>query len=452
MLPPSFDPFVKATPFCVMARAALESLFAPQRLDDLFARTAQKQYTRELLFSQLVQLMTAVVLRQQPSVYAAYRNKVTDITVSDQAVYDKLDHLELGVSAALVRDSAQHLAPVIDALAARAPSWVDGYRVKILDGNAPAATQRRLTELRNLWDAPLPGKALVALDQRTGLVTDVFLTPDGHAQERTLLDHVLATVECADLWIADRNFCTLAFLFGLGDAGAAFVIRQHGNLEGRLIGTRRLVARSETGAVHEQELEVEFRGQRRTWRRVTVELDRPTRDGDREVHILTDLPLGTAGAVAVAELYRRRWTIETLFQEVTVSLRCEVHTLAYPRAALFALCLALVASNAVALIRASVRCAHGARAEEELSVYYVALEIGQAHRGMMVALPAESWVLVREIAADELAVLFRALADGIDLTRYRKVTRGPKKPPPERAAYNNGGHVSTHKLLQRRNN
>jgi len=93
MLAAAFEPFVKAAPFCVMARATLESLCCPARLDELFATTAQKQYPRELLFSQLVELMTTVVLQQQPSVLAAYRKGVGNITVSDQSVYNKLDGL-----------------------------------------------------------------------------------------------------------------------------------------------------------------------------------------------------------------------------------------------------------------------------------------------------------------------------------------------------------------------
>ena len=51
-----FAPFVKERPICVMARAVLERLLDAQRLDDLFARTAERQYTRELLFSSLVHL------------------------------------------------------------------------------------------------------------------------------------------------------------------------------------------------------------------------------------------------------------------------------------------------------------------------------------------------------------------------------------------------------------
>ena len=59
-----FDPFVQERPICVMARAVLERLLDTQRIDDLFAHTAQKQYTRDLLFSSLVQLMSEVVHRR----------------------------------------------------------------------------------------------------------------------------------------------------------------------------------------------------------------------------------------------------------------------------------------------------------------------------------------------------------------------------------------------------
>jgi IS4 transposase len=449
MLPDAFQPFLKDAPFCVMTRATLESLFAGERLDELFRSTAQRQYTRELLFSQLVELMTTVVLQQQPSVLAASRNGIGQITVSDQSVYNKLDGMELGVSAALVRDSAARLAPVIDELDARHASWLPGYRVRILDGNHLSATERRPVELRDAWDSPLPGKVLAVLDQQTGLATDVVLTPDGHAQERALLDEVLALVGVGDLWIADRNFCTLKFLFRIHEARAAFVIRQHGQVEGKLVGERRPVGRTDTGAVYEQGIELSFEGQRRDFRRVSVVLDRPTRDGDTEIHLLTDLPPKEATAVVVAGLYRRRWTIEGRFLEMAETLNAEPQTLAYPKAALFAFCLALLASNAVALLKAALRAAHGQEVVDTLSVYYAALDIQQVHRGMMIALPAPQWERFRVMNAVELAAALREMARTIDLSRYRKSTRGPKKPV-ARKVYRNGGHVSTHKLLQRR--
>ena len=41
-------------------------------------------------------------------------------------------------------------------------------------------------------------------------------------------------------------------------------------------------------------------------RRITVELDKPTRDDDHSIHILTNLPEAVANAVEVAELYRKQ--------------------------------------------------------------------------------------------------------------------------------------------------
>src|SRR5262249_61856087 len=63
-----FQPFVEKRPVCVMARGILERVLDPQRIDRLFADTAQRQYTRDLLFSSLVDLLSQVVFGWQPSV------------------------------------------------------------------------------------------------------------------------------------------------------------------------------------------------------------------------------------------------------------------------------------------------------------------------------------------------------------------------------------------------
>ena len=56
-----FQPFIKERPIAVMARATLENLLNPEKIDELFERTAEVQYTRELTFSSLVNLMGQVV-------------------------------------------------------------------------------------------------------------------------------------------------------------------------------------------------------------------------------------------------------------------------------------------------------------------------------------------------------------------------------------------------------
>lgn len=447
-----FQPFVEATPVCVLARGVLQRLLEPTALDALFARTAQRQYTRDLLFSTAVDLMAQVVLGRKPSVHAAYQALADQIPVSDTAVYDKLQHMELGVSASLVHDSGHRATRLIQALHATEPPWLPGYHAKIIDGNHLEATEHRLAELRTTWAAPLPGKGLVVFDQPTLTVTDILLTEDGEAQERSLLPDVLPLVQTKDLWLADRNFCTLGFLFGIADRWACFVIRQHGTVKGCLLGTRKSKGRCETGRVYEQRLQLRnAEGRVLVVRRVTIQLDVPTRDGDTEIHILTNLPLKAARARKVAELYRRRWTIEGLFLEVSETLACEVKTLGYPKAALFAFCVGLLAANAVAVLKAAIRAVHGDYEAKSLSAYYLTLEIRETYAGMMVAIPAEHWAVFGSVSEAEVAELLRELAGKMVLARYRKHPRGPKKKPPQRRNYRNGEHVATSRLLEERN-
>ena len=137
-----FERFARQSPVTVMARAALEHALSPQAIDALFEKTAQRQYTRTLLFSSLVDLMGSVVAKIQPAVNAAYRAKAETLGVSIRAVYDKLERMEPGLSAELVRHTARTLDPVITAMGGERSAWLPGYRVKILDGNHLAGTDR----------------------------------------------------------------------------------------------------------------------------------------------------------------------------------------------------------------------------------------------------------------------------------------------------------------------
>jgi hypothetical protein len=51
MLGEVFERFVEKSPISVMVRASLERVLGADRLDLWYERTAQKQYTRALLFS-----------------------------------------------------------------------------------------------------------------------------------------------------------------------------------------------------------------------------------------------------------------------------------------------------------------------------------------------------------------------------------------------------------------
>ena len=161
MLGAVFERFVEKSPLSVMVRATLERVLSADRLDLWYARTAEKQYTRDLLFSTVYDLTSQVVFCVQPSVCAAYLAQEADVGTSIVSVYNKLNGLETRTSAALVRYSAREFAPLIAQMdGARAP-WLDSYRVKIVDGNCLAASEHRLQVLREAPGRALPGKSLV---------------------------------------------------------------------------------------------------------------------------------------------------------------------------------------------------------------------------------------------------------------------------------------------------
>jgi hypothetical protein len=86
-----FERFARDSPLSVMARGVLENALNPQVVDQLFDDVADKQYTKQLLFSSIVDLMSLVVCRIQPAIHAAYQAHAETIAASVQAVYGKLD-------------------------------------------------------------------------------------------------------------------------------------------------------------------------------------------------------------------------------------------------------------------------------------------------------------------------------------------------------------------------
>jgi predicted DNA-binding protein YlxM (UPF0122 family) len=143
-LSPIFERFVEKSPITVIIRAMMEVVFVDNELDDLFNQTAQTGYTRELLFSTLVKMMTEVVCSTSQSIGSVYKEMATEIGVSKTAVYDKLNRLEPRVSQALVRAIASKLEVIINTVGINIPSLLPNYKVKILDGNALGATEHRL--------------------------------------------------------------------------------------------------------------------------------------------------------------------------------------------------------------------------------------------------------------------------------------------------------------------
>ena len=445
-----FSQFVEATPVTVMVRGIMERVFEPTALNKLFETYAVKQYTRELLFSNIVNLMSLVVSGIQPSVSAAYKALEKDLGVSRPALYNKLNGMELGISQGLVRYSASHLQRVIEELEVPKVQSLPGYEIKIADGNHLSGTEHRLKVLRNNLAKALPGKSIAVLDPQLMLVTDIFLKQDGHAQERTMLPELLETVVAQQVWIADRNFCTRQFLLGIAQKSSYFIIRQHKSLPIEEISSLEKMSESKTGKVFEQQVQItDSNGLTLQLRRVVIELHQSTRHGDKEVAILTHLPNSVADAETITQLYLTRWNIEGMFQVITDTFNCELNTLGYPKAALFVFCMAIVAFNILSTVKAALKSVHGVgKVEAGLSDYYLVEEVQATYRGMAIALPAPLWSSITQMNLTEFAQTLKKWASFVNLKRFCSSPRQKKKNKTKPTYDPKHPHRSTARLLQ----
>ena len=169
-------------------------------------------------------------------------------------------------------------------------------------------------------------------------------------------------------------------------------------------------------------------GQPLLLRCIELHLDTSTEDGDTVIRLLTNLPQEKIDAKQAAQLYRRRWRIETMFQRLESVLNNEITTLGQPRAALLAFGAAVLAYNVLAVLQAAVTAQHKLEqaGEIELSAYYLALEIRAHYAGMMVAVALTAWQAYDVLTPKQLARTLLQMAGKADPRKLRKHPRGPK--------------------------
>ena len=436
--------FEKQAPASVMTKLVLEQAVPAEWVDKVFNDHRQRQYSRELLFSSVVELMSLVSLGLRPSLHAAAR-KAEGLSVSLAALYDKINRTEPEVLRALISGSAERLEPTIKTLGHS--SILPGWQLRIVDGNHLPATEKRLGALRNERGAARPGFSVVAYDPDLDLVVDLQPWEDAYASERVSVLPLLARASAGQLWMADRLYCTLPVLESCENTGASFIVRQPSKHP-------RLVQESEwhdsgtvdSGTVREQIIEVN--GGRR-WRRVELSLQTANDSGDLVMWFWSNLP-DTISAQQIADLYRRRWSIEGMFQRLESVLESEITSLGSPKAALLGFASAVLAYNVLSVLKRSVEQAHRETQPEgwEVSIFHLAVDVRSDYQGLQIALPAENFPL--EKTSQGLAERLLALARLIKPKSVAKSPRGPKVAKPKEWLEGKAAraHVSTARVLK----
>jgi IS4 transposase len=417
--------FLAESPLTVMARVVLERACDAAWVDAAFHAHRGRQYERELLFSDVVDRMSLVVLGLRPSLHAAAQRH--RLPVSVQALYKKVNRTEPAVLRALVRSAYARLSPVRSAMGA-GDAVCEGMAVRIVDGNDLPASDKRLSSLRGFRGAAMPGQSLVLYDPDLDLVADVLPWEDAHDHERSIMKHLLPQVEPGHLWVADRGFSTRSILQAFTARDAFLLVREHArNPSPAEEGPRRKVGRIETGTVFEQPVSIpDGANGVLQLRRIEIELDTPTDDGDTVIRLLTNVPAGRKGATTLARLYRTRWRIECLFGRLESVLESEMRSLGSPRGALLGFCVALVAYDVLALLQAAVQAAHPVCEQKPISSFYIAAELREYYGGMKAALPEEVWLPYEGQTPKRLARTLVDMARHVDPAMLLKHPRGPK--------------------------
>lgn len=443
------DRFCKCNPLAVMARAIVAALLS-DGLEELFEDNRGRQYTDVIEFSTIAMCMGEIALGTLENRNQAYKKYREELGTSVEAFYTKINRTTPKVSEALVQYSADQASAMLHHLEYEPWEALEGYRVFALDGNHLQKTEKRLKESRDKCAAPLPGTVVARFDIQQQLFDRAYVLEDAHEQEPVVLGRAAEDVGEGDVILADRNFCVVSFMQNLASRKASFAIRHNARLKGNLLGTRKKAGRSDTGMVYEQSMAIGDKRKPLVIRRITVELEEPTRDGDMEVHVLTNIPSDHASAVSIANLYHTRWDIENAFYRLTTALTCELKGNCHPRCALLLFCMAMFAFNCHQILFAALYAEHDEEAVEQMSHFYISRDIQTSMAGMLIAITEEEWSDLTPRSTRGLARFLRSVSRHVKVSDYRKSVRGPKKPPPKRKRCKSGTHLSAHRLIKSR--
>jgi len=442
--------FVEANPLAVMSRAIIGGMLNEEAFDRVFDENRSRQYHQSIRFSSLAVSMADIAVGAVKNRNQAYRKHRDEVRASAEAYYTKLNRTEPAVSEAVVDYSAEKATQWLQQLGFEPWEVLPGYHVFSLDGNHLQKTEKRLKETRGLCAAPLPGTIVARFNHQTSLFDRAYLIEDAHAQEATVLNRVLEDWAEHDLVIADRHFCVVAFLAGIAARKGCFVIRQHGRLQGELLGKRRHIGRTSTGTAYEQSMRICQKDCDLVVRRITIELDQPTRDGDTEIHILSNLPAEDADGCQISEMYRQRWEIENAFYILTTTLVCEMKSNCHPRCALFLFCMAMLAYNCRQVLLAALYSEHAEEDVNQMSHYQMSIDTVCPMGGLLIAISDDEWERLVPSSPREQVSFLRSVSRHVDVRDYRKSVRGPKMKKPKRKRCKAGTHVSAAKLLSQR--
>lgn len=443
-----------------LARAVMEAFhfaFDSRTLATLYELHRGRCYTGELEFPVLVGLVRDALLEHQGSGHRMYSQLERDgkEPVDESSFYRKLGNMPVAVSRALLATCTQRLTQLIEPSSTLLPGCVDGFDVVVMDGKKIKNAARRLLPTRGYRGSLLGAKTLVAMSLRSGLAMAMSDSLDGEANEIPLVGELMPQLyqvqERPMLFMADRQFGdykTPGLL--LSRPGDHILLRVRSGLAFAAEAELTRSGVDDQGRAFIDEIGLFGKG-KNVLRLRRITLKRKDENGKADdVVLITDLLDRKAyPGDDLLKLYRRRWGIEQMFQEVTETFSLGHLIGCRPKGVLFQMSLCLLMYNLVQVVKAYV-AADGKVERSSVSTsnlfYDVKRELSAASYlapGVLLEMGERG-----PIAAMEMCRRLRELLKGSwDPIAYPKaVDKNPRKPRKKKRSLP-GGHTSVQRLL-----
>jgi hypothetical protein len=418
-------------------------------LDAIFHEHRGRCYEDELRFPTFIRLLRDALLRHEGSGHQLFvqLERKGKPPIDESNFYRKLARTPVEISRALVRECSMRLKQLMPRDACPLPACFDAWVVIAGDGKKIKNATKRLKPTRGYAGALLGAKALVAMDVRNGLALAMSDSLDGEANDvplvPALMQQVRQVIAEPVLSIWDRQFGGVATLDLLAArAGDAYLVR----LSDQPTFVRQSIRQSRDGQGREilDEIGLLFTGKNtRLVRRITL----VRAEDEADVQLVTNLLDQDRYPMAdLLELYRKRWGIEQVFQQVTETFSLKHLIGCSPKAILLQFSICLLLYDMMQVIKSYV-AEDGRVLADAISMFYLFDDVRQELQTWAYHTDG-SWPRADRNASAMQTRLRELLKGSWDPVAYRKASdnKPRSKPKPKRPIP--GGHTSVQRLLE----
>jgi hypothetical protein len=438
-----------------LAAAVLETadhIFCDALLDSIWREHRGRCYQDVLRFDDLLRMMREALIRHGGSGHKLFveLEQAGTHPVDESSFYRKLAHMPVEVSRALLRECTGRLRPLMPGPVVTLPECFDGFEVLIGDGKKIKNAAKRLKPTRGYSGKLLGAKALVAVDVRSGMAVAMNDSIDGMTNDVPLVPGLMSQLRLMIarpiLSIWDRQFDDSRTLQRLSErAGDAFIVRMKQNY----VFTAESYVETRDGQGRRVRDEIGILGRKKAAlpvRRITL-----LREGEDEqdVVLLTNLKDGGKfGAQAVLQLYKMRWGIEQIFQQITETFSLSHLIGCSPQAILLQFSYCLLLYNLMQMIKAYV-ARDGEVPASTVSMHYLFDDVRKELEAWAYHTDG-SWPRISREPAAMIHRLQTLLKGSWRAIKYTKASDKKPRAKPKPKLRLHGGHSSIQRALEGR--